>query len=98
MLIKKTLTGGYHLGYSCPHCGDGLSSDIDEAGQQDTCPSCGRAYTVPGQDKVAELKRTLAAEAKAKQDAKAQACADKAGGTPTGGGQNRERGPRRKPS
>jgi predicted RNA-binding Zn-ribbon protein involved in translation (DUF1610 family) len=66
MTIKKNLTGGYHLSYPCPHCEENLRNDIGDAGKEHVCPSCGQAYIVPGRDEVAELKRRLTAEKKAK--------------------------------
>ena len=78
MPIKKGLTGGYHLSYPCPHCEENLRNDIGDVGKEDVCPSCGRAYTVPGQNEVAELERRLDSEKKAKQEAHVEACADKA--------------------
>ena len=45
--VKKTLFGPL-LDYQCPHCSAELKSTLSDAGQNDTCPHCERAFVVPG--------------------------------------------------
>lgn len=68
--VHKGVLGGHTLSYDCPHCSAALKSKLDDAGNHDTCPECGRQYVVPG---AAERKRIHEAEqvvAEAKQKEK----------------------------
>jgi hypothetical protein len=77
-LSQSKLTRKTIVHYECPHCEEDLKSDLEEAGTEDTCPSCGGTFKVPGTSEVkrqqAELARqqaeadsTQAAAARAKQ-------------------------------
>lgn len=52
--VHKGMLGGHTLSYDCPSCSAALKSKLDDAGNQDTCPECGRPYVVPG---IAERNR-----------------------------------------
>ena len=53
--IKKTVTGKYVVKYNCPHCDERLSSPLVDVSLEDTCPSCGNSYEVPGQTEKEQL-------------------------------------------
>jgi hypothetical protein len=53
--IKKSLFGRYSISYSCPHCGESLSSPIEEGGKADICPNCRRPISVPGAEEAAHI-------------------------------------------
>jgi len=61
--LKKSLLGKHSLAYACPNCGARLTSPVDDAGTQDSCPDCGRPYVVP----EAKHKANLAAIREAEQ-------------------------------
>jgi hypothetical protein len=61
--LKKSLLGAYFLHYSCPKCGGQLSSPVDDAGANDTCPDCNGSFIVPG----ADLKAKVAADRESKR-------------------------------
>jgi hypothetical protein len=48
--VSKDWFGRQSVKYECPYCGDRLRSPLREAGNQDRCPTCQRAYTVPGRE------------------------------------------------
>ena len=54
--LKKSLFGGYTIGYDCPNCKARLKSPLSDAGQTDTCPDCKRQFTVPGTDEREKLR------------------------------------------
>jgi len=62
--VKKGVLGGHAISYDCPHCSAALKSRIGDAGNQDTCPECGKQYVVPG---VAERERIHNAEVAAEE-------------------------------
>ena len=65
--VTKNLLGRYTLHYACLHCGDQLTSPLEDAGGQDVCPHCNRSFVVPGskeKDKIHDRQRSVA-EAKA---------------------------------
>jgi hypothetical protein len=48
--LKTSVLGRQSLSYDCPHCETGLTSPLDDAGKDDTCPDCGESFAVPGSD------------------------------------------------
>lgn len=46
--IKTSVLGRQSLSYDCPHCETGLTSPLDDAGKDDSCPECGGSFAVPG--------------------------------------------------
>lgn len=67
--IKKGLFGGRSVGYDCPNCKARLTSPLDDAGKQDSCPDCGARFVVPG---VEERDRIRGEKAAAAQQRKRQ--------------------------
>lgn len=47
-VYKRWLGQGHTVRYACPRCGEGLRSDLEEAGRADRCPVCGMEFRVPG--------------------------------------------------
>ena len=53
--IKITpITKARHVKYACPNdgCDDVLMSPLENAGQQDACPTCRTSYVVPGKKEL----------------------------------------------
>ncbi len=67
--LVRTRTGKIRVKYACPHCEDVLESELAEAGQRDTCPTCSKPFTVPGEAKRREVEAELQQKAQAKQQA-----------------------------
>lgn len=57
--LTRTLKGKLRVKYSCPFCKDVLENELAEAGQQDTCPTCAKTFTVPGEAKRKEVEANL---------------------------------------
>lgn len=64
--ISKRLLGGYAVSYNCPQCATALKSNLDEAGNHDTCPECGAQFVVPGKKELSDIKS--AEERKAREE------------------------------
>ena len=71
--VKKAILG-HEVQYECPHCEEALSSELVDAGSDDTCPHCGGSFVVPG---TPERER-LAAEQAAKQEERRRLAAEQA--------------------
>lgn len=54
--LKRTLFGGYTVGYDCPNCKSRLKSPLDDAGKTDTCPDCKQPFAVPGTQERDQLR------------------------------------------
>ena len=54
--VKKSVLGRYTLSYDCPHCGAGLTSPLNDAGKDDSCPDCEEVFAVPGSDKRNDIR------------------------------------------
>ena len=55
--VRKTILG-HEVQYKCPHCSEELTSSLDDAGDNDTCPHCDHGFVAPG---VAERQQAEAA-------------------------------------
>jgi flagellar biosynthesis GTPase FlhF len=54
--VKKKVTGGYAVSYSCPHCMTALTSKLEEAGTSQACPNCSQQFVVPGKAEREQLR------------------------------------------
>jgi hypothetical protein len=70
--VKKKVTGGYSVGYACPHCSTALVSSLDEAGTSQACPNCNKGFVVPGKAEREEIKAKQELEKRAKAQAQAE--------------------------
>lgn len=73
--VTKNLAGAYSVKFNCPGCGVKLSEALKRAGQQDACPDCGQAFSIPGTKELAkyEAKQQQLAAEKAEQKAAKEA-------------------------
>ncbi|MCO6043297.1 hypothetical protein NG895_05205 [Aeoliella sp. ICT_H6.2] len=63
--VKKGALGTV-VQYECPQCKSPLTSNVSEAGGQDTCPDCGCVFVIPGEAEKLELERRAALKQRAK--------------------------------
>jgi len=65
--IKKTLTGSFKVIYTCPACSMDLESPLSDAGNDDTCPTCGGQHVVPGIAEKEKIERDREEEERRRQ-------------------------------
>jgi hypothetical protein len=89
--VKKGLMGRYTLGYDCPRCKTGLTSQLEDACKSDACPDCGATFVVPGsetRDKIhtyqATARQELDKERKVKQQVRREKFATMTAGQKAG--------------
>ncbi len=76
--VKRTpLTGTRRVHFKCPKCADPINFDLEDAGKQELCPSCGSRCVVPGISDLSLERERLAAE-KAEERKRREKQAEKA--------------------
>lgn len=63
--VAKNLFGRHSVKYDCPQCKSRLTSPLDDAGKQDSCPDCGVSFLVPG---VTERREVLAQQERSRAE------------------------------
>lgn len=66
--LSQTRNGKIRVKYVCPKCKEKLESELFEAGDDDTCPTCQSPFKVPGVKKRAEVEAELKRRNAAKRE------------------------------
>lgn len=53
-VTRNVFTGSQTIHYACPQCGTALESNLEDAGDDDTCPECSAHFFVPGERELDE--------------------------------------------
>ena len=53
-VTRNVFTGSQTIHYACPKCGTALESNLEDAGDDDTCPECSTHFFVPGERELDE--------------------------------------------
>ncbi len=53
-VTRNVFTGSQTIHYACPKCGTALESNLEDAGDDDTCPECATHFFVPGERELDE--------------------------------------------
>lgn len=63
--VRKRALGAV-VEYNCAKCGAPLTSNLNKAGEQDSCPDCGSVFLIPGEKERQHLMEQAALEKKRK--------------------------------